>query len=187
MKIRELYSKKEFFLAPNILCYIRIVLVPVWVFFYFSQPESYWPLIIVILSGITDFFDGLIARKFNLVSEWGKLVDPLADKLTQIAVTVCLALKNPLFWLVVGLYVLKDGFLAIGGYALLHHNGKTLDGAKWYGKISTVLFYVIVGLLLFPPIKLTDAAFYTVIAVFALSVFFAMVMYVVKIATLWKK
>ena len=92
------------------------------------------------ISGLTDILDGFIARKFNFITNFGKLIDPLADKATQIAVLTVLTIQNviPLWILVI---VLLKECIMIAGASFLY--GKELVvSSKWYGKLSTVLFYI---------------------------------------------
>ncbi|MEG0894954.1 MAG: CDP-alcohol phosphatidyltransferase family protein [Oscillospiraceae bacterium] len=104
--------------------------------------------VVIILSGITDFLDGFIARKFNMVTELGKVIDPIADKLTQIVLAVCLAIffrPTAILFIVV---LLKEIFQ--GSFCLyLLKKQKKLDGAMWFGKVSTAIFYVCTILLIY--------------------------------------
>ena len=84
---------KEFFNIPNCLCYFRIILIPVFFVFYFQaegQMDYIISALILIVSGFTDFLDGYIARKYDMITDFGKLIDPIADKLTQFSVAVAL-------------------------------------------------------------------------------------------------
>ncbi|MCH5325489.1 MAG: CDP-alcohol phosphatidyltransferase family protein [Eubacterium sp.] len=146
--------RKEIFSVPNILSLVRLALIPVFAWVYLtagSSGEYYFAAIIVAISGITDFLDGAIARKFNLITELGKFLDPLADKLTQGTLFLCLAIRHPLMWLLFALWALKDGFMAIMGYVLLKAKNTKLEGANWYGKVCTAIIYVAVILILFFP------------------------------------
>lgn len=149
-------SMKEVFSIPNILSYIRILLIPIFVFLFFNATDTrdYYVIgIIILLSGITDLLDGWIARKFNQITELGKVVDPIADKLTQAAIIICLLFRYPYMWILFALLVVKELFMGINGLLLLRH-GKKLDGAKWFGKLSTAVFYVAMGILItFPNIE----------------------------------
>lgn len=139
---------------PNILSLVRIALLPVFAVLYLksdAQPMLlWWAGGVLVLSGLTDLFDGAIARRFNQISEVGKLLDPLADKLTQVTVVACLSTRfSELIWLVV-LCVLKELAQAIGGFLLLRR-GDTVRGARWFGKVSTVVFYsAMAAIVLFP-------------------------------------
>ena len=88
-----MFTKKEIFSIPNILCYFRIGLVPIFLYTYFTAEGSEGHMIsagILILSSLSDFFDGFIARKYDMITELGKLIDPVADKLTQFVVACTL-------------------------------------------------------------------------------------------------
>lgn len=144
------YSAKELFSVPNILSYIRLLLIPVFVVLYLraDTPAAYHGAALVILfSGLTDCADGFIARHFNQITEWGKMVDPIADKLTQAAIVFCLTLRYPGMWVLVALFVVKELFMGINGLVLMK-KGKRLDGAKWFGKLSTAVFYVVMFVLI---------------------------------------
>lgn len=129
--------------VPNILTILRFVLIPVILFFIFTG-NYLLGFIFFTLSGITDILDGAIARKFNLISNFGKLMDPLADKLTQISVLTSLVVKDiiPLWILVI--VVLKE-FVMIMGASFLYGKDVVVY-SKWYGKLATVLFYVAIVL-----------------------------------------
>lgn len=132
--------------VPNILTIIRFLLIPVIVVF--SLNNNYIATIIVLtISGITDILDGFIARHFNLISNFGKLMDPLADKATQLTILVVLSIKGIIpFWIM--LVVLLKEVLMIAGASFLY--GKELVvSSKWYGKLATVLFYIAIVCSLF--------------------------------------
>lgn len=147
-------NKKDWLSIPNILSLVRLLLIPVFAYTYLTasgNDDFYMAAIIVVISGVTDFLDGLIARKFNMITELGKFLDPLADKLTQGTLFLCLAIRHPLVWLLLVLWAIKDGFMAGMGLVLLKKKHTKLDGAKWYGKVCTAIIYVAVLLLLFFP------------------------------------
>ena len=125
--------------VPNILTIIRFFLIPFIVIFAL-QDNYVIAAIFLILSGFTDVADGFIARKYNLITDFGKLMDPLADKCTQVATLIVLVAQSivPIWILIV---VIVKEILLIAGASFLY--GKDLVvSSKWYGKISTVLFYV---------------------------------------------
>ena len=148
--------KKQIFTIPNILSLFRIFLIPVYTSIYLSaaQPREYWIAgSILAVSCLTDLFDGKIARKYNMISTLGKILDPVADKLTQFAITWCLSIKYPVMRFVLALFVLKEGFQGIVGIIHLR-NGKMLPGALMAGKVcTTVLFSSLIFLVLMPNIK----------------------------------
>ena len=125
--------------VPNIITIIRFLLIPLIIIF--AIQDNYIATIIVLtISGITDILDGFIARRFDLISDFGKLMDPLADKATQITILGVLSIQKiiPLWILII---VLLKEFLMVAGASFLY--GKELVvSSKWYGKLSTVLFYV---------------------------------------------
>ena len=124
---------------PNILTILRFFLIPV-ILFYLIQDNFILAFIFLTLSALTDVLDGTIARKYNYITNFGKLIDPLADKLTQLSILVVLYLKDivPIWILVV--VILKE-FAMISGASFLY--GKELVvSSKWYGKLATVLFYI---------------------------------------------
>ena len=125
--------------VPNTLTIARFILIP-FIIISLVQDNYVLTFILLTISGLTDVLDGFIARKFDLITNFGKLVDPLADKSTQIAILTTLALKNIIpIWMIVIIF-LKE-FAMISGASFLY--GKELVvSSRWYGKLATVLFYV---------------------------------------------
>ena len=154
------FSKKELLSIPNIMGYFRILLIPVFCVIYIgadSAEDYYLAAAIVLISTITDFLDGKVARKLHMITEFGKFLDPVADMLTHAAIAVCLMFRySGMRWLV-GLMIVKEGFMAVMGAINLRH-GKKLDGARWFGKVCTgTLFAVLLILVLLPEISLKTA------------------------------
>jgi cardiolipin synthase len=144
---------KDLWGIPNILCYIRFLLIPVFVVTYIraDEPKQYiQAAAIVFLSGLTDFLDGFIARRFDMVTELGKIIDPLADKLTQASLIFILVVKIKWMFLLLILFVVMQLFLLIAGLVMLK-KGTKLNGAKWFGKVSTTVFYATMLLLVALP------------------------------------
>lgn len=125
--------------VPNILTIIRFLLIPFIIFNIFTG-NYILAFVFFTISGITDIADGFIARKYNLISNFGKLMDPLADKLTQIATLTSLVLTNiiPIWILII---VLLKEFIMIVGASFLYGKDVVVY-SRWYGKLATVLFYV---------------------------------------------
>ena len=145
--------KKEVLTIPNLLSLFRLLLVPVYVCLYLNAqtPRQYFAAgSIIAVSCLTDAVDGKIARHFHAVTTLGKILDPLADKITQFALTVCLSLKYPVLVPVLALFVVKEVFqLVLGAVYLVR--GQMLPGALMAGKIcTTVLFVSLITLVLFP-------------------------------------
>lgn len=129
--------KEDLFKLPNILCYIRILLVPLFVYIFLHK--WYWQsALVVIIATITDVIDGWIARKFNLVSDWGKFIDPVADKLMQFAMLAVTIIKVPWILILIVAFILKEAILLVIGL-YIYHKGRNLDGAMWCGKLCTVV------------------------------------------------
>lgn len=127
---------------PNWLCFLRIALIPVFTTLFIKG--SYIPaFIIMIVAALTDLFDGKIARKFNMVSNLGKILDPIADKLSQIAIVIILIVK---FWdgylkYILFLFIVKELLMVLGG-ALLMAKGMRPVAAEMWGKVATTVFYI---------------------------------------------
>lgn len=153
-------KKEEIWSIPNCMGYFRILLIPVFCIIYLnaeSMKDYYLAAGIVLVSTITDLFDGKVARKFNMVTELGKFIDPFADKLTHAAVALCLCTRYKCMVWLVALMAVKEGFMAVMGLINLRR-GKKLDGAKWYGKVCTATLFVLLGVLvLIPEISLKIA------------------------------
>lgn len=124
---------------PNALTILRFLLIPI-IIVYIIQDKYIEAFIILTVSGLTDVLDGIIARKFNFITNFGKLIDPLADKTTQISILVTLALKDIIpMWILIIVFIKE--FAMVAGASFLY--GKELVvSSKWYGKLSTVLFYL---------------------------------------------
>lgn len=124
---------------PNALTILRFILIP-FIIFYIVKDKYIEAFIFLTISGLTDVLDGIIARKFNFITNFGKLIDPLADKTTQISILVALALKDIIpMWILVIVFIKE--FVMVSGASFLY--GKDLVvSSKWYGKLSTVLFYL---------------------------------------------
>lgn len=132
--------------VPNILTIIRFLLIPLLIIVAL-QSDYISTIIVLTLSGITDILDGYIARRFNYITNFGKLMDPLADKATQITLLTVLTIQKIIpVWIIV--IVLLKEFLMIAGASFLY--GKELVvSSKWYGKLATVLFYIAIVCSLF--------------------------------------
>lgn len=140
---------QEVFSIPNLLTYFRFVLIPVFVWLYLRGEYTVAGAALV-LSALTDLFDGKIARHFNQITELGILLDPIADKLTEGAVLLCLVMRYRLMAVLIGIYVLKEGFMAVAGAVMLRRR-KKLGGAMWFGKVCTAVFYIVTLILTFYP------------------------------------
>ena len=143
---------------PNVLSMLRIIAIPFFVYFFVTK-KYLIAVLVIFISGLTDVFDGKIARKFNQISKLGKLLDPAADKLTQITVTVVYFREFnqsddkvfKIFSYVFLLFILKEFTMIVGSFILLSMD-IVPQAAIIYGKVATATFYIVMGLLmLFAP------------------------------------
>ena len=145
--------KKEILTIPNLLSFFRLILIPVYMVIYLNAQETkdyIFAGVILAISCATDAVDGKIARKFNMITTFGKFLDPLADKLTQFSLLLCLAIRYPVLWAVFSLFVLKELFQLFAGI-LAARRGYILKGALFSGKIcTTILFVSLVAMVVFP-------------------------------------
>ena len=166
---------------PNILTIIRFILIP---FIYSSVLTKHFLLALIIftISALTDVLDGYIARKYNYITDIGKLMDPLADKLTQISLLLSLTLLKILPWWIFAIIFVKELVLVISA-SVLYSKKDVVVYSKWYGKLATTLFYLaIVCSLLINQFKITitfkiDLYLYYLAI---LATFFALIMYAIK-------
>lgn len=170
---------------PNILTIIRFLLIPI-ILIYIFTGNYILALVVFTISALTDIADGFIARKFNLVSNFGKLMDPLADKLTQIATLTSLVIKDiiPIWILII---VISKEFIMICGASFLYGKDVVVY-SKWYGKLSTVLLYIaIVFSLLTKQFELTGIWEYIDLTLFTLAIIMTLFALVMYIKDLYKK
>ena len=125
---------------PNILSFFRVCLIPVIVWLYTVKQDYIWTLFILLLSAVTDIVDGIIARKCNMISDFGKAFDPVADKLTQMAMLFCLVSRFPYMMIPFVLLVIKEVFTGITALSTIKRTN-TDEGAVWHGKLTTVALY----------------------------------------------
>ena len=162
--MKELFSKafkkmgNEFFNIPNMISIFRILLIPVIVYLYCFLHNDFWTLVLIIFSTLTDIADGIIARKCNMITDFGKFIDPVADKLTQITVFICLVTRFNLMLLPLIILVVKEvGSLVLRG--VLFKKTGIVEGAHWHGKLSTGIVILIIALhLVFPTMHASISA-----------------------------
>ena len=139
MECPENRCKNKILTIPNVLSFFRLCLIPLIVWQYVGKQNYLVALYLLLLSGLTDIADGIIARKFNMVSDFGKAFDPIADKLTQIAMLFCLVTRFPNMLLPLILLIIKELFAGITGLMMVRKG--IVIGAEWHGKVTTVLLY----------------------------------------------
>lgn len=135
--------------VPNLLSFLRIVMVPIFAVL-FWQGKYGWAVLVLALSGLSDFFDGKIARRFNQISALGKILDPVADKLTQITIAVMFYLTfsgssdatvKAFSWVFL-IFLIKEAVMVIGGGAMIAMGLKP-GAAEMPGKVATFVFYLV--------------------------------------------
>lgn len=132
--------KHKIITIPNILSFFRLCLIPVIVWLYCLKKNYLWTTLVLLLSGITDIADGIIARHFGMISEFGKAFDPVADKLTQIVTLICLVTRFPYMIIPLIIIVIKETVAAVTGLLTVRKTNSVM-GAVWHGKATTVLLY----------------------------------------------
>lgn len=149
--VKDLF--KNWNTIPNWLSFARIIMVPIFAVL-FLNGEVIWAVFVLALSGLSDFFDGKIARRFNQVSDLGKIIDPVADKLTQITIAVLLyisfsnsteSLVKTFSWIFL-IFIIKELVMVLFG-GLMIAIGLRPVAAEIYGKAATLVFYVVMVLL----------------------------------------
>lgn len=139
---------------PNLLSVIRICLIPVLAVLYLKG-YIWWSVVILVISGLSDFFDGKIARKFNQISNLGKMLDPIADKLTIFALAIVLFIKfksansesmQAFAWVFL-LFIAKDIIMILGGALIIALGARPVPAAI-YGKVATFMFYAVMVLII---------------------------------------
>ena len=161
--------------VPNILTVLRFFLIPFTIYF-LAKDEYIVAITFLILSGLTDVLDGAIARKFNLITNFGKLIDPLADKITQVSLLGTLVVKNiiPLWILVI--VIVKEAAMVAGASFL--YGKELVVSSKWYGKAATVLFYLAIALsMVFRDLELQTYLDLIIYYIAVIMTLFSLIMY----------
>ena len=125
---------------PNMLSSFRVLLIPLFIWLYLGKDNVPATAAILALSGLTDALDGFIARRFHMITDFGKALDPVADKLTQIAMLCCLVVRFPRMLSLIIVLCLKELFVGCTQVAVINRTELVL-GADWHGKVTTILLY----------------------------------------------
>ena len=138
---------------PNVLTLFRVLLIPVFVWLYGSLKNHVWSAAVLGLSALTDLVDGWMARHFRMESNLGRILDPVADKLTQAAMCLMLLSRYPTMLALLIFFGVKEALLAALGYCYMRRTG-IVNSARWYGKASSIVQYgVMLGIILSPEIS----------------------------------
>ena len=155
---------KNIFTIPNILSMFRLLLLPVIVYTYINQKDYVLTGILLVISGLTDLLDGYIARTFNMMSDLGKILDPVADKATQAVVLLCLMTRFRWFVIPFMCILIKELFMSCIGMVVIKKTGE-VNGAVWHGKVATcMLDFMIIVHIVFYNISYTFSIVLTIIS-----------------------
>lgn len=164
--------KREYFSIPNLMGYFRLILIPVYLLIYINAKDNkdyFLSALILLLSAITDFFDGKIARKFDMITEWGKMLDPIADKLTQGIVVISLIMRYDFMTLVLIVFLVQQVLQGVMGIVFIQKT-KVVEGAQMFGKVSTAFMdFMIVVFVLWIDIPKKLALFMMTISIFLMA------------------
>lgn len=138
-------TKNQILTIPNLLSLFRLCLIPVIAWLYCVRGNYLLTVLMLLISGISDIADGIIARRFHMISDLGKVLDPVADKLTQVVVMLCLLTRFRWMAVPLGAMVVKEAFMGLSGIAVVRKTG-IVFGAQWHGKAATVLLYLMMSL-----------------------------------------
>ena len=189
--MKELFNKifkkigNEFFTIPNMLSLLRLLLIPVIVYLYCFKHDNLWTLIMIVFSSLTDVVDGFIARRFNMITDFGKFLDPLADKATQITIIACLVTRFKAMIIPCVLLVVKELSALLMRFAI-YKESEVVDGAKWHGKLATVIVVSTVAshLIWYDMTKITSTVIICVCTAFIL---FSGILYTIDNVRMLKK
>ena len=135
--MRNIINPKNLFTVPNAITLIRLLLIPLFIWLYLDKEAYVTAFLVYLTAGLLDLLDGIIARRYNMVSDFGKLFDPIVDKLTQIAIFFCLLSKFPNMLILLIVLVIKE--IITGVIHLLAINKtNVVDSAEWPGKITSL-------------------------------------------------
>ena len=149
-RIRKLFT--NVWNIPNVLTMIRLLLIPVFVVVFFRTPhdrDKIAALVIFVAASITDMFDGMLARKLNQITDFGKLFDPLADKVMVVTAMVCQAVIGVFPWSAIIIVAAKELVMLLGGVFMLSKN--VVVYSNYVGKTAQVFFIASLILSFFHP------------------------------------
>lgn len=140
---RSKFTKDQILTIPNMLSFFRMALIPVIVCVYCGLEMPLLALAFILLSGLTDIIDGYIARKYDMITDFGKAIDPVADKMTQVAVLFCLVTRFKLMLLPLCIMAVKEIVMFTTRLCLFRKTEKVY-GAVWHGKANTTILYLMI-------------------------------------------
>ena len=172
------YTKK-IITIPNLLTILRILLIPLFLWTYLGLENQYLALGVLAFSFFTDFLDGFIARHWHMISDFGKALDPVADKLNQASILVALSFKYPIMLIPFGVMFVKEVYLGILMLVVIKRSG-TVFGANWHGKVATFLIYFTMALHLIWPGTIPKTLSYVTVGITVLMQLISFVLYAIR-------
>ncbi len=181
-KIDTSNGERRILTIPNMLSMLRLAMIPFIIWLYLKCKRYDLALVLLLLSGLSDTVDGWIARRFNMVTDVGKVLDPIADKLTQASMILCLAITSlEMRWLFC-ILIVKELIMGVMGLVVLKKTGK-VNSAKWYGKLCTwILYATVMAYLVFP--NMPKLVAYTLSGVSAASIILSLIGYMLRYAVI---
>ena len=177
---RSRLTAKQIFTIPNILSFVRIALIPIIIWLYVGKENYRAAFVMILISSFTDIADGFIARHFNMITDFGKMIDPVADKLTQIAILFCLVSRFPLMLLPLCIMPIKE-IVSFFMRLRLFQKSEEVHGAVWHGKLNTVILYTVVCAHIVFPIAIEGTLLSTVSILFSSGfMVFSFIMYTIS-------
>lgn len=171
---RRLLTREQVLTIPNAMSAFRIVLIP-FIIWTYAIDRHYLSFSLVVLSAVSDMLDGFVARKLNMISDFGKFIDPVADKLTQAALLVCLMTEHRHIYILFIILAVKElATLFMGAVVFKRHD--SVNSAKWYGKLCTAVFELTMMLLMLFP-NTPESVVHLAMLVCAGVMLFAFIMY----------
>lgn len=153
--MRKVMKKPFIKRVPNLLTVLRLLMIPLFVYAFYRPhwvlPERYFAMVIFMVANATDLLDGYIARKYDAISNFGRLADPVADKLMTISALVCFVESGTISWVFVALVVGKEALMVIGGYVMLRFH--VVVYSKICGKLAQLCMGIAVVLTFIPGIQ----------------------------------
>ena len=167
-------------MIPNIITTFRLFLIPFFTYLILIRDNIWGACTVFLISGISDVVDGVIARKCGMITETGKVFDPLVDKLMQITVMACLAVRGFIPFWVIAIVIIKELVMIIVCFIL--YIKKVIVQSKWYGKVSTVVFYAVILILVIFD-TLPDIIEKILLVILAFSMIFSAFAYLIQFIT----
>lgn len=165
------------FTIPNMLTFVRLLMIPVFMWLYCVRKDAMWSAVTLIVSGCSDMLDGFIARRYHMESNLGRILDPAADKLSQAAMCFAMIIRYPImFWLLI-FFAVKELSMVVLGWFYMRRTG-VVNSARWYGKASSIVQYVAMLALIVNP-EISDYSAHVLISLCMATHAVSMVSYVI--------